>query len=48
MLRKNWKMASLITSPWHRARWLWRSTGVNVLKDRLGCAPTWLEEAQSM
>ena len=49
MLRRNWKIASLIVIalvastvalPQYRR--------INVLEDRLGCAATWLEKAQSL
>jgi hypothetical protein len=49
MLRRNWQVTSLIIIA------LLASTvalaeyrRINVLKDRLGCAATWLEKAQSL
>ena len=49
MLRRNWKVTSLIIIALVASTVaLAEYRRVNVLKDRLGCAATWLEKAQNL
>ena len=49
MLRRNWKITSLIVIAFVASTVaLAEYRRINVLEDRLGCAATWLEKAQSL